>query len=65
MIQVICGDAFYNLQLLNVSITTISIIVHPMVYYISVQNIKNTEKQNPDKAVLRKEYIYHGKRNHF
>jgi hypothetical protein len=36
-----------------------------MVYYISVQNIKNTEKQNPDKAVLRKEYIYHGKRNHF
>ena len=29
-----------------------------MVYYISVQNIKNTEKQNPDKAVLRKEYIY-------
>ena len=65
MIQVICGGAFYNLQLLNVSITTISIIVHSMVYYISVQNIKNTEKQNPDKAVLRKEYIYHGNRNNF
>ena len=55
---------FYNLQLLNISITTISIIVHPMVYYISVQNTENAEKQNPDKAVLRKEYIHHGKRNH-
>ena len=29
------------------------------------QNTENAEKQNPDKAVLRKEYIHHGKRNHF
>ena len=64
-VQVICRGAFYNLQLLNISITTISIIVHPMVYYISVQNTENAEKQNPDKTVLRKEYIHHGKGNHF